>query len=348
MRPSQITTLLKREFTAVRNGQHTPVMLWGPPGVGKSQILFQVADSFGVPLIDLRLSQLEPTDLRGIPFRIDHWVEWAIPSMLPNSKRHGSEGILFLDELTSAPPTVSAAAYQLILDRQLGEYTVPEGWAIVAAGNRQGDRGITYTLPAPLANRFTHYEIEPHIGDWVTWAAHRSIDQRLIGFLLYRPELLFDFDPNQNPLAFPTPRSWEYAHRALQKFEDIPELLLETLQACVGPGAGLELKAFIDNMAQMPDVEAILRGKDVSIPEALDLQYGVAATLVRRAVDARNSHEAHQIYGHILGYATRLPEREIGVMLVTEMFRAIGRPLLKHPEFAKWARQVSDLMLYER
>lgn len=348
MRPSQITAILKREFAAVRCGQHTPVMLWGPPGVGKSQILSQVAESFDVPLIDLRLSQLEPTDLRGIPFRVDQWVEWAIPAMLPNQRRHGPEGILFLDELTSAPPTVSAAAYQLILDRHLGEYTVPEGWAIVAAGNRHGDRGITYTLPAPLANRFTHYEIEPHLGDWVTWASHQGIDQRLIGFLLYRPELLFEIEPNQTPLAFPTPRSWEYAHRALQKFADAPELLLEALQACVGPKAGLEFKTFIDNMARMPDVEAILRGEEVAIPEELDLQYGVAATLVRRAVDAMETHEAHRIYGHILDYATRLPEREMGVMLVTEMFRTIGRPLLAHPGFTQWARQVSDLMLYER
>jgi hypothetical protein len=347
MRPSQIITILKREFTAVRRGQHTPVMLWGPPGVGKSQLLSQVAASFGAPLLDLRLSQLEPTDLRGIPFRIENRVEWSIPAMLPDSQRHGSEGILFLDELTSAPPTVSAAAYQLILDRHLGEYRVPPGWAIVAAGNRHGDRGITYTLPAPLANRFTHYEIEAHLGDWVTWATHQGIDQRLVGFLLYRPERLFAFEPHHSPLAFPTPRSWEYAHRALQKFADLPELLLEALQACVGPAAAVELKAFIDNLAHMPDVEAILRGEEVPAPESLDLQYGVAATLVRRAVEAKDTSEASRIHGYILDYAARLPEREIGIMLVMEMLRAIGRSLLTHPDFRRWADQVSDLLLYD-
>ncbi|MDO9065129.1 MAG: AAA family ATPase, partial [Sulfuricella sp.] len=232
MRPAQLSTILDREFLSAQDGHHTPVMLWGPPGVGKSQIIAQVAARHGVPMIDLRLSQMEPSDLRGIPFRIEDRVEWAIPSMLPDAKRHGPQGILFLDEITSAPPSVSAAAYQLILDRRLGAYQIPESWAIFAAGNRQGDRGVTYTMPAPLANRFSHFEVEANLDDWVAWAYANNIDERLIGFLRFRPELLFDFDPAHNPVAFPSPRSWEFAHRALQKFGDHPELLLPTLQAC--------------------------------------------------------------------------------------------------------------------
>src|SRR3990167_5716507 len=148
MRPALILAVLEREFQSTREGHHTPVMLWGPPGVGKSQMVAQVARKYSVPVIDIRLSQMEPTDLRGIPFRVGYVVEWAIPAMLPDAQRHGAEGILFLDEITSAAPTVSAAAYQLILDRRLGAYTVPEGWAIFAAGNRQGDRGVTYSMPA--------------------------------------------------------------------------------------------------------------------------------------------------------------------------------------------------------
>ncbi len=159
MRPAQLLTVLDREFLSAREGHHTPVMLWGPPGIGKSQIIAQVAVRHAAPMIDIRLSQMEPTDLRGIPFRIENRVEWAVPSMLPDAERHGPYGILFLDEITSAPPSVSAAAYQLILDRRLGDYEVPPGWAIFAAGNRQGDRGVTYAMPAPLANRFSHFEV---------------------------------------------------------------------------------------------------------------------------------------------------------------------------------------------
>ncbi|MCW8986057.1 MAG: MoxR family ATPase, partial [Gammaproteobacteria bacterium] len=170
MRPAHLTTVLDKEFLSTEEGHHTPVMLWGAPGVGKSQIISQIAKRHNAPLIDIRLSQMEPSDLRGIPFRDGDRVEWAIPSMLPNAETHGPEGILFLDEITSAPPSVSAAAYQLILDRKLGDYEVPKGWAIFAAGNRQGDRGVTYTMPAPLANRFSHFDFEVNVDDWVAWA----------------------------------------------------------------------------------------------------------------------------------------------------------------------------------
>lgn len=348
MRPAHILGILDREFKSTAEGHHTPVMLWGPPGVGKSQMVAETAIKHSVPMIDIRLSQMEPTDLRGIPFRMDDRVEWAIPSLLPDAQRHGERGILFLDEITSAAPTVSAAAYQLILDRRLGEYTVPEGWAIFAAGNRQGDRGVTYAMPAPLANRFSHYEVEAHLDDWVAWAYANNIDERVIAFLRFRPELLFDFDPAHNPVAFPSPRSWEFAHRALQKFHDHPHLLLDGMQASIGPAAGIELKAFVDNLDNLPDIDAILEGKaEVPVPKEIDLQYAVAAALVGRAIKARDGADAGTIYGHILDYAGRFSQREMGVMLVSDMHRAVGQPLFEVPQFTNWAKQVADVMLFE-
>lgn len=346
MRPAHVSQVLEREFMSTREGHHTPVMLWGPPGVGKSQLVAQVGRRHGVPVIDIRLSQMEPSDLRGIPFRTGDSVEWAVPAMLPDARRHGPEGILFLDEITSAPPSVSAAAYQLILDRRLGEYQVPEGWAIFAAGNRQGDRGVTYAMPAPLANRFAHFEVETHLDDWVAWAYEAGIDERIIAFLRFRPELLFDFDPAYNPTAFPTPRSWEFAHRALRKFGDSPELLLASLQACVGPAAGIELDAFVRHVDKLPDIDAILRGEPVSIPGEVDLQYAIAAALVARAVRARDSAEAKAVYGAILNFASRFPEREMGIMLVSDMHRAVGQAIFSLPEFSPWAKTVADVMLY--
>ena len=307
----------------------------------------QVAKRHVAPMIDIRLSQMEPTDLRGIPFRIENRVEWAVPSMLPDVERHGPNGILFLDEITSAPPSVSAAAYQLILDRRLGDYEVPAGWAIFAAGNRQGDRGVTYTMPAPLANRFSHFEVETNIDDWVSWAYANNIDESLIGFLRFKPELLFDFDPAHNPVAFPSPRSWEFAHRTLQKFGDNSDLLLPTLQACVGPAAGLELHAFIENLDNMPDLDAIMRGEPVPVPREVDLQYAVASALVGRAIRAKGTADAKIQHGHILDYAARFPLREMGIMLVSDMHRAIGQSLFSVPQFASWANAVADLMLYE-
>ncbi len=348
MRPAQIANVLEREFLSTREGHHTPVMLWGPPGVGKSQMVQQVGERNGVPVIDIRLSQMEPSDLRGIPFRNGEHVEWAVPAMLPDAERHGNDGILFLDEVTSAPPSVSAAAYQLILDRRLGEYKVPDGWAIFAAGNRQGDRGVTYTMPAPLANRFAHFEVETHLDDWVSWAYGNGIDERVIAFLRFRPELLFDFDPAHNPVAFPSPRSWEFAHRALQKFADSGSLLVNTLQACVGPAAGIELGAFVDNLDNLPDLDAIIRREQVPLPKEIDLQYAVASALVGRALRAKNENpaDAKEVYGAILDFAGRFREREMGVMLVSDLHRAIGQEIFSVPEFSPWAQAVAEVMLY--
>ncbi len=347
MRPTQILTVLDREFTSTREGHHTPVMLWGPPGVGKSQMVAQVAARNLVPIIDIRLSQMEPSDLRGIPFRSGDIVEWAVPAILPDTDRHGPEGILFLDEITSAPPSVSAAAYQLILDRCLGEYQIPDGWAIFAAGNRQGDRGVTYSMPSPLANRFSHFEVETNLDDWVVWAYRNGIDERVIAFLRFRPELLFDFDPAHNPVAFPSPRSWEFAHRGLQKFNDHPEILQGTLQACVGPAAGVELNAFVNSLEQMPDLDAIVAGEAVCVPDEIDLQYAVAAALVGRAIRAQETTDAQRVQGNILKYANTFRQREMGVMLVSDMHRALGEDIFQVPEFTDWAKAVADVVLYE-
>ncbi len=347
MRPSQLATILDTEFISAQHHQHTPVMLWGPPGVGKSQLVHQIGVRHQVKVVDIRLSQMEPSDLRGIPFKSGEHVEWAIPAMLPDAKRHGETGILFLDEITSAVPSVSAAAYQLILDRRLGEYTVPDGWAIFSAGNRQGDRGVTYTMPAPLANRFSHYDVDINLDDWVSWAYRHQIDERIIGFLRYRPELLFDFDPALNPMAFPSPRSWEFAHRALAKFSELPQLLSGALQACVGHAAGIELNAFVDSLDKMPDLDAILAGEGQAPPKEIDLQYALASALVGRAIAAQGRDDSAQVIGRILDYARSFKHKEMGVMLVSDMLRAIGDEMFAVPEFSAWASSIGDIMLYD-
>ncbi|MBX2836625.1 MAG: MoxR family ATPase [Gammaproteobacteria bacterium] len=349
MRPTHLKTVLDREFSSTGSGHHTPVMIWGPPGVGKSQLIAQTAQEHHAPLIDIRLSQLEPSDLRGIPFRHEDLVEWAVPRMLPDAERHGPSGILFLDELTSATPAVSAAAYQLILDRSLGDYRVPNQWVIFAAGNRQGDRGVTYSMPSPLANRFTHYNFDVNVDDWVLWAHSNNIDDRVIAFLRFRPELLFDFDPALDPVAFPTPRSWEFAHHALQKFEPGSLILTNALQACVGNAAGVELNAFIDNLHNLPDIDAILNGYDISVPDSIDLQYALASSLVGQSVALAKakSPECDNKLGNVLNFASRFPQRELGVMLVADMHRAVGNQLFALPQFKEWAAQIAEVMLYD-
>ncbi|MDH5356471.1 MAG: MoxR family ATPase [Gammaproteobacteria bacterium] len=346
MRLSQIIPILEQELVSAHQGVHTPVMLWGPPGVGKSRVVAELAEQLKAPMIDLRLSQIEPSDLRGIPYRDGDGVEWAVPRMLPNVERHGETGILFLDEINAAPPSVSAAAYQLILDRRLGEYTVPSGWAIFAAGNRQGDRGVSHVMPTPLANRFTHYEVEVNLEDWVSWAMREGIDEHVIGFLRFRPELLFEYDQSENPIAFPSPRTWEFAHRALKKFDGRLELLSAALEACVGESAGIEFMAYLEHLEKLPDIDAILSGELVELPDEVDLQYAVAAALTRRARSLKPEDGIGlKALENILSFATHFPQREIGVMLVSDLHRILGGELFKLEGFIHWAEETAGLLV---
>jgi hypothetical protein len=201
-------------------------------------------------------------------------------------------------------------------------------------------------MPSPLANRFSHFEVDVNLDDWVAWAYANGIDERLIGFLRFRPELLFDFDPAHNPVAFPSPRSWEFAHRALQKFSENREMLLGSLQACVGPAAGIELSAFVENLDKLPDIDAIVKGEAVTIPKEVDLQYAVASALVGRAIKARGTDDLEKVVGNILDFARNFPQREMGVMLVSDMHRAIGQDIFSVPQFSEWAKAVADVMLF--
>ncbi len=185
-----------------------PVFIWSGPGCGKSSIVAQLAKTLEIPLQDVRALLLDPVDLRGLPFLgSDGRSKWATPEFLPQD----GSGILFLDELNSAPAMVQASCYQLVLDRKLGEYTLPEGWAIIAAGNRDSDRAVTTRMPTPLRNRFVHLELEVDVQEWSEWAIQEGIRPELIAFLRFRPELLSQ--PDKDAHAFPSPRSWTVTGR---------------------------------------------------------------------------------------------------------------------------------------
>ena len=331
MHTYQVARLLVREIESAVSGEHTPLMLWGAPGVGKSALVAQAAQSCGVPMIDLRLSQLEPSDLRGMPYQNNGLVEWAIPSMLPDALRHGARGVLFLDEINAALPQVAAAAYQLILDRRLGDYRLPEGWAILAAGNRLGDRGVTYAMPAPLANRFTHVELEPSIEDWLAWAASARVDARLQGFLRQRPDLLMVFPERANVYAFPSPRSWSFADRALRKFAEDADLLEPALIACVGEVAGLLLLAYLQRPSL--DLDALLAMDKPTLPEDADARWAVLdAALVRvQALDAHDEAAASALLRLAAAFEPAMGER-----LVRALRERLGEGLYALDAFDDW------------
>ncbi len=309
MRATAISKSLDRLITA-----QIPVFIWGSPGIGKSSIVKQIAKKRALEFVDLRLSLLDPTDLKGIPFfdAQKHQALWASPNFLPSDP--DSKGILFLDEINTAPPSVQASAYQLVLDRKVGDYELPKGWSIVAAGNNESDRGVVYRMPPPLANRFVHLEMEVSFEDWKQWAYQQGLDSTLIAFLSHDPSHLFRFDPSANQKSFPTPRSWEYVHRILLSVVE-EELLMEIISGAVGKESATAFLSFRKVMDRLPDIETILQGELHDFKEEdAQLLFALNAGIVAHL---RADPSLEKIDNALL-FALTLP-KEFSVMLVKDL-----------------------------
>ncbi|MDD7635850.1 MAG: MoxR family ATPase, partial [Clostridiales bacterium] len=193
------------------------VMLWGPPGVGKSQAVRQIAKEIGettgktVNVTDVRLLLFNPIDLRGIPTaNADKTLAvWLKPQIFQMDASDDIVNILFLDEISAAPQSVQAAAYQITLDRVVGEHKLPDNCIVIAAGNRMTDKSVAFKMPKALANRLMHIEIAGSFNSWKEWAIRSGINEKVLGFLSFRQSYLMGFDSSSDDLAFATPRSWE-------------------------------------------------------------------------------------------------------------------------------------------
>lgn len=242
-----------------------PVFVWGPPGVGKSDMVNQIASEFpNSAVIDLRMALMDPTDIKGVPYYAadQNTMKWAPPSELPNAEFAKKHDIvfLFLDELNSAPPAVQAAAYQLVLNRKVGQYTLPTNVVIIAAGNRMGDKGVTYRMPSPLANRFMHLEIRVDFEDWEHWALSHEIHPHVVGFLKQFKGDLYNFDPVQHDRAFATPRTWSFVSDMLD--DDLPDSAnTDMVAGLVGEGMAIKFMAHRKHAADLPDPADVLNGK---------------------------------------------------------------------------------------
>jgi len=315
--------------------QKVPTFLWGAPGIGKSSIVKSIAKEQGLEFIDLRLALMDPTDLKGIPFydKESHTALWAPPAFLPKS----GEGILFLDELNSAPPSVQSSAYQLILDRRVGEYILPDGWAIVAAGNREGDRGVTYRMPAPLANRFVHFEMEVSVQDWKDWAYKSGLDERIIAYISYKSEHLFTFDAKSDVKSFATPRSWEYVGNILKS--KMPEsLLLDSISGAVGSEVAVGFLSFAKVIHRLPNIENIFLQKDVEYSEDVDVLYALSTGLV----SAYLKEQSEQRLENLLAYTLDM-KSEFAVMVVQDLQRN-GVNMEQSPRFKEWVQKFAYLL----
>jgi hypothetical protein len=318
MKPSNISLAITQCFALKK-----PLFIWGPPGVGKSDTVRQAARALSCDLIDFRAALRDAVDIMGLPYINEGCTGYALPAGLPRDP--ASSGILFLDEINTAPAQTQAALYQLVLDRAVGDYHLPDGWQIVAAGNRMTDRGVVHRMPDPLIDRFIHVDFEPELQDWCAWALSNGVRPEVVAFLRFRPALLHSHDTARQCHAFATPRGWADVSAIIGLNTPIEG---DLIRGRVGDGAAGEMLAFLKLYRGMvsPD-QILLNPLTADVPTNSGILYALAEALARRAT-IKNIDS-------VLTYAKRMP-REYAAALVSSATR-LTPALCNTHEFIAWA-----------
>lgn len=324
--PRAAKRALKRAFKAKR-----PVFLWGPPGIGKSDVIKQIGQDLDAHVIDIRLSLWDPTDIKGVPFFNSETskMEWAPPSELPDegmAARH-DKIVLFMDEMNSAAPAVQAAAYQLILNRRVGTYQLPNNVLLVAAGNREADKGVTYRMPAPLSNRFVHLEMRVDFDDWSNWATTPRVHSEfgegyrehkdVVGFLTFSKKDLYDFDPKSSSRAFATPRSWAFVSELLADNDEDESTLTDLVAGAIGEGLAVKFMAHRKVASKLPNPSDILKGKVKKMDtKEISAMYSLTVSLCYELKDAcdKDAKDWNEQVNHFFRFIMDNFETELVVM----------------------------------
>lgn len=349
MRPTQLAAALN-----ICIAKQRPAFVWGAPGVGKSEMIEQVAKDDERELRDVRLNLLDPTDIKGFPVPniAEGEMTWLPADFLPKmlvqrevkitTKKtetqlvaNDSRGILFLDELNQAPPSVQAAAYQLLLNRKVGNYTLPAGWAMIAAGNRETDRSNVQRMPAALALRLIHLDYEVNVDDWCDWALSQGdkVPVELLSFIRFRKDLLHNFDPTQR--VSPNPRSWVFCGELTNSGLD-GAIEFEMFKGGVGEAAAGEYMAFLKVFRELPTVDQIMID-----PEGTPVSESPA---VRFAISAALAHSTTKdCFGKMMTYMRRM-EPEWQITYVRDAQRRTNRAICQTKEYIKFATEHSHLL----
>ena len=348
MNVNRLISTLEKAYCALINGGNPlklfpSVMLWGPPGVGKSQAIRQLAKEIEkntgkrAVVTDVRLLLFNPIDLRGIPTaNADKTLAvWLKPQIFQMDASEDVVNILFLDEISAAPQSVQAAAYQITLDRVVGEHKLPDNCIVIAAGNRTTDKSVAFKMPKALANRLLHIEVEGSFGAWKQWAVSSGVHPKVLGFLTFRQNYLMKFDAASEELAFATPRSWEMVSNILNFVSEDVGAVLPLVSGVVGYGVGVEFHTWCQVYDDLPSIEDIFAGKNPKMPTGTDAMYALTAAMTAYA--RAHKEDLHRIANSI-AYADRMPP-DFSAMLMKD-YMAIEKDyrakLLQIPAFARW------------
>ena len=319
------------------------VMLWGQPGVGKSQAIKQIANRITestkkrVVVNDVRLLLFNPIDLRGIPVadKEKNNAIWLKPYIFQMSDDKDVINILFLDEITAAPQSVQAAAYQITLDRTIGEHKLPPNTIVISAGNRISDKSVANKMPKALANRLLHFEIESDFDNWKSWAIQNNINKKVIGFLSFKPELLNCFDPKKDSTAFPTPRTWEMVSNVLNYCSSSEESTLAFISGLIGSGTALEFRSWVNVYNELPKMEDIFAGNETREFKNASILYALTSSMVEYVKKTKTDLKGIE---NSLNYALTFPKDY--TMLLFEEYMMIDNKIeefvLNNPTSRRW------------
>ncbi len=319
------------------------VMLWGAPGVGKSQAIRQMAKKIEVQtgkkckVTDVRLLLFNPIDLRGIPtINQERTLSvWLKPKIFDMDTSDEVVNILFLDEISAAPQSVQAAAYQITLDRVIGEHALPENCIVVSAGNRVTDKSVAFKMPRALANRLCHLEIESNFESWKSWAIRSGVSAKVIGFLSFRNDMLIENESLVDSLAFPTPRSWEMVSNLLALCGNDQDKIYPMIAGAVGSGVATEFCSWCRVFSSLPKIEDIFNGRCSTVPKSTDTLYALISSMT---VYAREHKWDIQKIENSINYAMNLPSDFSFVLMKNYMAIEEGykNTLMRIPAFSRW------------
>lgn len=329
IRPTELLTEMRANAMA-----RIPTMIWGGPGLGKSQLAYQFSNSLNAKMFELRANLFDPVDVRGGLKVVQledgtYRTFYGVPEDYPDTNYEGTVVIL-IDELPNAPKATQNALLQLLLDHKIGTYKLPKNTIIIAAGNRAQDRAAVHEMPTPVKNRFAHYTLEANVDDWCKWALTNNIDPSIVGFVRYRPSLLHNVDSTQN--AFPSPRAWEMLNRKLPFMTD----MFYGCASLIGDGPAGEYLAFKSIYQDLPDIDDLLANPtSTKVPTETSLLYAISGALASK-VDSNN-------FENVMKYARRMPA-EYQVVIVRDSL-AKDETLVSNPVFQKWTQDNAAVLL---
>lgn len=311
-------------------------LLRGSPGCGKSQIIYKIAEQYNLKVMDLRLSQCDPTDLLGMPTIIGDKADYLPMAHFPvegDPIPQGYSGwLLFLDELTSARPAIQAAAYKIILDRMVGNRKLHPNVAIVAAGNLETDNAIVEPMSTALQSRMVHLELVVDLQDWLDWAAENQIDHRIGDYLKFKPENIYTFKPDHTDNTYACPRTWEFAHRILQTTDENSPLIKPLLAGTISEGIAIEFINHLKIYKDIPKVPQIVASPEtVPVPQDISILWALTGSI--------SHHATEENFRKLMTYIQRMPKEYQAVTMRESLRRKTE--LKKHPSTLAWVSQMA-------